>query len=84
MPTYDFVCAACRHRFEYFLNKPDAVPPVCPKCGESVRRMIGSGAGFVMKSSRPTHCHSDRQDGPCRRETEGVGCCGSKEPCRHG
>jgi len=83
MPTYDFLCITCRHRFEGFLAKPSEASPGCPKCGKPVQRLIGGGAGFVVKSSLPAHCHSERPDGTCRRETEGVGCCGRKEPCSH-
>tara|TARA_R100000152_G_C6738441_1_gene162407 strand:- start:306 stop:599 length:294 start_codon:yes stop_codon:yes gene_type:complete len=37
MPTYEYQCKACEHRFEEFLlmkdrGKPEKKP--CPKCGE--------------------------------------------------
>jgi len=52
MPTYDYECDACGHRFEQF--QPITAKPVrkCPKCGKSkVRRLIGSGAGVIFRGS---------------------------------
>ena len=34
MPTYDYSCAACGHRFERFESINDDAPKACPKCGK--------------------------------------------------
>ena len=52
MPTYEYACKACGHRFERF--QPMSASPVrsCPRCGKRrVSRLIGSGAGFLFKGS---------------------------------
>ena len=51
MPTYDYECVKCGHRFEIFQSI--AAPPIreCPECGGDVRRLISPGAGFIFKGS---------------------------------
>ena len=52
MPTYDYSCRACGHRFERFESiNDDAIKP-CPKCGKKkAKRMLGTGAGLIFKGS---------------------------------
>ncbi len=33
MPIYDYVCAACGHRTEFFHGVNDSGPTACPECG---------------------------------------------------
>jgi putative FmdB family regulatory protein len=51
MPTYEYECSSCGHRFEKFQSI--TAPPVkkCPKCGKKVRRLLGTGAGVIFKGS---------------------------------
>ena len=51
MPTYEYECDACGHRFEKF--QPITAKPLktCPECGKRVRRLIGGGAGILFKGS---------------------------------
>lgn len=52
MPTYDYVCRKCGHRFEHFQPMSEAVLVKCPKCGrDQLERLIGAGAGFLFKGS---------------------------------
>jgi len=52
MPTYDYECDACGHRFEKFQPITAKAIRVCPKCDErEVRRLIGTGAGVIFKGS---------------------------------
>ena len=52
MPTYDYKCEACGHRFEKFQSMSSASIRKCPKCGKSkVKRLIGTGAGLIFKGS---------------------------------
>lgn len=52
MPTYDYSCAACGHRFERFESINDGAAKECPKCGKKkARRMLGTGAGLIFKGS---------------------------------
>ncbi|MFC1736898.1 FmdB family zinc ribbon protein, partial [Candidatus Hydrogenedentota bacterium] len=51
MPTYEYECQKCGHHFEKFQNMTDARVKNCPNCGGSVERLIGAGAGIIMKGS---------------------------------
>jgi putative FmdB family regulatory protein len=52
MPTYDYACAACGHRFERFESIHDDAAKACPKCGKKkARRRLGTGAGLIFKGS---------------------------------
>jgi len=82
MPTYDFACSACNHRFEASQDRDAATAPPCPSCGSTSRRLIGGGGGFVVRSATgPT---TPAASGGCRREREGVGCCGRADFCAPG
>lgn len=52
MPTYEYKCNNCGHRFEKFHSI--MAPPIrkCPECGKNaVERLIGTGAGLIFKGS---------------------------------
>lgn len=52
MPTYEYVCDACKHEFEKFHSILAAPEKVCPKCRKrKVRRKIGIGAGVLFKGT---------------------------------
>jgi putative FmdB family regulatory protein len=51
MPTYEYECKACKHRFEVFQSISDEPIKRCPKCGRKVRRLIGGGLGIIFKGS---------------------------------
>ena len=52
MPTYDYVCDACDHKFEEFQSFSADALKVCPKCGvEKLRRLFGTGAAILFKGS---------------------------------
>ncbi|MBY0261310.1 MAG: hypothetical protein K2Q20_03155 [Phycisphaerales bacterium] len=52
MPTYDYHCTACDHRFEQFQSMKDKPLKKCPSCGKSaLERLIGIGAAVIFKGS---------------------------------
>lgn len=52
MPTYDYECAACGHRFERFEKVHDDGSKACARCGKRrARRLLGTGAGVIFKGS---------------------------------
>ena len=52
MPTYDYLCDACGHKFEHFQSISDKLLKKCPKCKKSkLRRLFGTGAAVVFKGS---------------------------------
>jgi putative FmdB family regulatory protein len=53
MPTYDYECQACGHKFEARQSMKDPHLTDCPKegCPGPVKRLIGLGAGLIFKGS---------------------------------
>ena len=52
MPTYDYECADCGHRFEEFQSIKARPLKKCPSCGEkALQRLIGTGAGILFRGS---------------------------------
>ncbi|MFC1804823.1 FmdB family zinc ribbon protein [Candidatus Omnitrophota bacterium] len=51
MPTYEYECTECGHKFEAFQKITDVPLKSCPKCKKKIRRLISSGAGFIFKGS---------------------------------
>src|SRR5262249_53544234 len=52
MPTYDYVCEACDHRFEEFQSMSEPVLTKCPECKKKkLRRLFGTGAAVLFKGS---------------------------------
>ena len=52
MPTYDYVCDACEHKFEHFQSIKEDALKKCPACKKNkLRRLIGPGAAIVFKGS---------------------------------
>lgn len=52
MPTYDYQCESCGHRFEEFQYFSEEPLKVCPKCQtEALRRLFGTGAAVLFKGS---------------------------------
>ncbi len=50
MPTYQYECKDCQHRFEQFQKFSDDPLTDCPTCEGSVRRVI-QNVGVVFKGS---------------------------------
>jgi putative FmdB family regulatory protein len=59
MPTYEYVCSKCEHRFDVFQAITEKPLAVCPKvkCGMKrwgkgkIKRGIVTGAGILFKGS---------------------------------
>ena len=52
MPTYDYACSACGHRFEEFQSITADALVKCPACKKKkLERLIGGGAGVIFKGS---------------------------------
>ena len=59
MPTYQYVCAKCRHEFELVQSIKEAALKICPRqaCPRKpwgkgkVRRRISTGGGLLFKGS---------------------------------
>jgi len=51
MPTYEYQCRACAHRFDARQSIKAAPRTRCPDCGKKVDRLISAGAGFLFKGA---------------------------------
>ncbi len=52
MPTYDYECDGCGHKFEHYQGINDALLKDCPDCGKpKLRRLLGMGGAVVFKGS---------------------------------
>ena len=51
MPTYEYECKTCSHKFEVFQSISEDPVKVCPECGKDVRKIIGGGLGIIFKGS---------------------------------
>ncbi len=58
MPTYQYACTECDHRFDAVQAFSDASLTVCPECGGKLRKVFSSvgivfkGSGFYRTDSR--------------------------------
>jgi putative FmdB family regulatory protein len=58
VPTYQYACTACEHRFEAVQKFTDASLTECPECTGKLRKLYGSvgvvfkGSGFYRNDSR--------------------------------
>jgi len=74
MPTYEYECERCEHRFDVFHRMSDPPPEACPRCGGPVHKRVGAGVGVL----RSRGGGSGRGPGECDRSSP---CCGRPEPC---
>lgn len=51
MPTYEYECTKCGHKFEAFQSIKAEALTKCPKCKGKVKRLLGSGAGIIFKGT---------------------------------
>lgn len=51
MPTYEYECRKCHRRHEAFQTITAKPLTTCPKCRGRLKRLLGSGSGFLFKGS---------------------------------
>jgi putative FmdB family regulatory protein len=52
MPTYEYECKACKHRFEELQSFSDSALKKCPACKKNkLQRLLGAGAAIIFKGS---------------------------------
>ncbi|WP_053719297.1 FmdB family zinc ribbon protein [Saccharothrix sp. NRRL B-16348] len=58
MPTYQYACTECDHRFEAVQSFSDSALSECPECSGRLRKLYGAvgvvfkGSGFYRTDSR--------------------------------
>jgi putative FmdB family regulatory protein len=84
MPTYEYECPHCGHRFELSQKITDKPLEKCPRCQKKVKRLIGSGSGIIFKGSgfyatdyrkKPRSGASKMKPDSCPRMKEGCDAC---------
>jgi putative FmdB family regulatory protein len=80
MPTYDYRCKKCGHRFELFHSIKDETPKRCPKCKSRAERVPAGGAGLLFKGSGfyITDYRSDSYKEKKKADTSGGGASSDK------
>ncbi len=78
MPTYEYKCDKCGHKFERFQKMSDKPLSSCPECNGAVRRLLGKGAGIIFKGAGFHAADIGSNRPSCGREKT---CCGREIPC---
>ncbi len=78
MPTYDYRCESCEHRFELTQSIKDDPITVCPECGEeTVVKVFGvpgisfKGSGFYKTDNRSSAGSSASSDSSSSSSSNG-------------
>lgn len=79
MPTYEYQCTKCQHEFEVFQSMTAKVIKKCPKCGKTVKRLMGTGSGIIFKGSG-FYATDYRKPAP-KNEAGGPACPSSSPAC---
>ncbi|MCE6994359.1 FmdB family transcriptional regulator [Saccharothrix sp. S26] len=64
MPTYQYACTECDHRFEAVQSFSDSALTECPQCSGKLRKLYGAvgvvfkGSGFYRTDSRSSSSSS--------------------------
>ena len=75
MPTYEYECDKCGHRFERFQGISEGPIRECPRCEGTVRRLISTGAAIIVKGGGRARAAG------CSLENTGETCCGRSQRC---
>ena len=51
MPTYEYRCRDCGHKFDEFHQMNDTEQRKCPECGSTAEKLIGTGSGIIFKGA---------------------------------
>ena len=83
MPTYQYACTACNHRFEAVQSFSDASLTDCPECTGGLRKVFSSvgivfkGSGFYRTDSRKGGSTGGKSEsGGAAKETSSTGSSG--------
>ena len=75
MPTYEYECDKCKHKFDAFQTMTAKHLKKCPECGGKVTRLLGTGSGVIFKgtgfyqtdyknpSTKAASCENPKSDG---------------------
>ena len=87
MPTYEYECLSCKHKFEILQSITAKLKTKCPKCGKKLKKLISSTGGFIFKGKgfyatdykKAGKATDNSSAGACPKATAGcAGCPGHK------
>ena len=86
MPTYEYECLECAHRFEAFQSIKEEPLTLCGRCGGTVKKRIVAGAGIIFKGSgfyvtdykKGSAAPEKKEDTPAK-STEACAACSNKK-----
>ncbi len=64
MPTYEYACKACSHRWEQVQRITEEPIETCPACGERQARRLISQGNFILKGGG---WYADLYSGPSNK-----------------
>ena len=79
MPTYQYACRACDHRFEAVQSFTDASLTECPACSGPLRKVFSAvgivfkGSGFYRTDSRSGGVASESPKSDSKTESSSAG-----------
>jgi len=85
MPTYEYLCKTCGHRFETWQKMSDEPLTVCPNCGAEIHRVLFAtgvvfkGSGFYSTETRAQPSENGSSETPAASTTSANGDSGAKD-----
>lgn len=83
MPTYEYECRSCHHRFERSQSITARSAAACPKCKKGSKRLISIGGGALFKGSGfyATDYRSSGYKKQASEESKSKSCSGEPKSC---
>jgi len=75
LPTYDFECKNCGHRFSQFTTVSDRLKAVCPSCNSGNLQQLFTGITFIKGGSGGDGAGSTASGGCSRGSCSGCSGC---------
>lgn|SRR5947209_11325235 len=85
MPTYEYLCKTCGHRFETWQKMSDEPLTVCPNCGAEIHRILFAngvvfkGSGFYSTETRAQPSETGSSETPAAPAASANGDSGAKD-----
>ncbi len=85
MPTYEYLCKTCGHRFETWQKMSDEPLTVCPNCGAEIHRVLFAtgvvfkGSGFYSTETRAQPSETSSSETPAASTASSNGDSGAKD-----
>lgn len=76
MPTYEYKCLECGHKFDALQSMSAKPLSICPKCKGKLKRLIGMGSGIIFKGAGfyATDYKKNKSGPPSCPSPKGSGC----------